>query len=83
VGQHSSGIDYKSAASSWQFDALNGLEGYVKQGNLKFEPPGGFQDGTWTIWLVDSGGQQVSDKVSLSYSSDPSTWAWDFIWWSQ
>jgi hypothetical protein len=62
---------------------LNGLEGYVKQGNLKFEPPGGFQDGTWTIWLVDGGGTQVSKQVPLSYSSDPNTWAWDFIWFSQ
>lgn len=83
VGVHSSGKDYKSLESSWQFDALNGLEGYVKQGNLKFEPPGGFQDGTWTVWLVDGGGNQISDKVSLSYSSDPATWAWDFLWFAQ
>jgi outer membrane biosynthesis protein TonB len=80
---HSTGIDYESAPSSWQMDALNGLEGYVKFGNLKFEPPGGFQDGTWTVWVVDSGGNQVSKKVPLSYSSNPSTWAWDFIWFSQ
>lgn len=84
VGEHSpSNETYKSAASSWRYDALSGLEGYVKQGNLKFEPPGGFRDGTWTIWLVDGGGQQVSAKVQLSYSSDPTTWAWDFIWWTQ
>jgi hypothetical protein len=83
VGEHSSGITYKTPASSWQYDALNGLEGYVKQGNLKFEPPGGFQDGTWTIYMVDGSGNQVSDKIPLSYSSDPSTWVWDFIWWSQ
>ncbi len=83
VGEHSTGIPYKSAESSWQFDALNGLEGYIKQGNLKFEPPGGFQDGTWTIWIVDSGGTQVSAKLPLSYSSDPNTWAWDFVWWTQ
>jgi len=83
LGKHSSGIDYKSAPSSWQYDAVNGLGGYVKQGNLKFEPPGGFQDGTWTIWLVDSNGGRVSADVSLSYSSDPNTWAWDFIWFSQ
>jgi hypothetical protein len=82
VGEHSSGRTYRSAESNWEYSALNGLEGYIKQGNVKFEP-GGFEDGTWQIYVVDSNGTQLSDKVALSYSSDPSQWVWDFIWWGQ
>jgi hypothetical protein len=82
VGEHSSGKTYKSEASTWQYDKTNGLEGYIKQGNLKVEP-GLFEDGVWEIYLIDSGGTQVSDRVSWSYSSDPETWVWDFLWWSQ
>jgi hypothetical protein len=83
MGVSSSGKNYTSADSSWQFDATNGLEGYVKQGNLKFEPPGGYNDETWTIHLADSAGSQVSDNISLTYPSDPTQRAWDFIWWGQ
>lgn len=82
VGEHSSGKTYKSRASSWQFDALSGLQGYIKQGNVKFEP-GGFEDGTWYVYVGDGSGTQLSDKIALSYSSDPNQWVWDFIWWSQ
>ncbi len=81
VGEHSSGITYKSLESTWGYDNSSGFGGYIKQGNLKFEPPGGFQDGTWNIYVVDGGGTQVSDRVPLSYSSDPEQWVWDFIWW--
>ena len=82
MGEHSSGKTYKSPASSWQYDALNGLEGYIKQGNIKFEP-GVFEDGTWNVYVVDSNGTQLSDKIPLSYSSDPNQWVWDFIWWKK
>lgn len=83
VGTSTGGQTYESAESSWRFDALNGLEGYIKQGNVKFEPPGGYNDSTWTVFLVDSGGTQVSAPISLTYPSDPNQKAWDFIWWSQ
>jgi hypothetical protein len=82
MGEHSSGKTYKSPASSWQYDAMNGLSGYIKQGNLKFEP-GVFEDGTWNIFVVDSNGTQLSEKIPLSYSSDPNQWVWDFIWWKK
>lgn len=82
VGEHTSGKTYKSPASSWQYDAVNGLEGYVKQGNLKVEL-GPYMDGIWYVYVVDGGGTQLSAKVPLEYSSDPSTWVWDFLWWSQ
>jgi hypothetical protein len=83
MAEHSSGKTYKSPASSWQYDAINGFEGgYIKQGNLKVEP-GVFEDGTWSIYIVDSNGTQLSEKVPFSYSSDPNQWVWDFIWWSK
>ena len=83
VGANNASQTYTSAESSWRFDATNGLEGYIKQGNLKFEPPGGYNDSTWTIYLVDSAGSQVSVPLSLTFPSDPNQRAWDFIWWSQ
>ncbi len=83
VASSSDGRNYTTAESSWSFDALNGLEGYIKQGNIKFEPPGGYSDLTWTLHLVDSNGSQVSAPISLTYPSDPNQRAWDFIWWSQ
>lgn len=54
----------------------------MKQGNLKVEL-GGYEDGTWQIWVADGGGTQVSNRVALNYSSNPESWAWDFIWWAQ
>ena len=83
VGTNSAGVRYESAQSSWQFDAVSGLEGYLKFGNVKFEPPGGYNDTTWTIYVVDSAGSQVSAPISLTYPSDPNQRAWDFIHWSQ
>jgi hypothetical protein len=83
VGEHSSGKTWKSLPSSWSYDNSSGFGGYIKQGNVKFEPQGGFQDGTWNIYVVDGGGTQLSDKVPLSYSSSPDQWVWDFVWWSE
>lgn len=83
VGEHSSGRTYKTPATTWAYDACTGGGGYGKCGNVKFEPGGGFEDGTWYVYVVDGGGTQLSDKVPLSYSSDPDQWYWDFIWWTQ
>lgn len=83
MGEHSSGKTFKSPATTWQYDACAGTGGYGKCGNVKFEPPGGFQDGTWNVYVVDGGGAQLSEKVPLSYSSDPNQWYWDFIWWAR
>lgn len=75
----STGEQKESAPTSWQYDAVNCLDcGYVKQGNVKFEP-GPFTDVTWNIYLADGGGTQLSPMVPLSYSSSPETWVWDFI----
>ena len=82
VGEHSSGRNYKTPSTTWMFDACTGGGGYGKCGNVKFEP-GGFEDGTWSVYVVDGGGTQLSAKVPLTYASDPSQWYWDFIWWAQ
>lgn len=75
----STGEQKESAPSSWQYDAVNCLDcGYIKQGNVKFEP-GPFTDTTWNVYLADGGGTQLSPMVPLSYSSSPETWVWDFI----
>jgi tetratricopeptide (TPR) repeat protein len=83
IGDHApSGKHLESAVSSWQYDVVNdvvnGLEGYIKQGNVKFEP-GVFEDGTWNIYLADENGTQLSPVVSLSYSAAPEQRVWDFI----
>ncbi len=80
IGDHQpSGQHAESPLSDWNWSTANCLNcSYVKQGNLKFEP-GLFADGTWEVYLSDSNGTQLSKKISLSYSSDPSTWVWDFL----
>ncbi len=80
VGDHTpSGRHVESPPSDWSWSVANCLGcGYVKQGNLKFEP-GPQEDGTWNFYLVDSGGTQQSEIISLSYSSDPQQWVYDFM----
>lgn len=79
VGNHSSGLHAESAPTTWNYSTANCLNcNYVKMGNVKFEP-GPFIDGTWTVFLADNGGTQLSPAVPLSYGAAPEQWAWDFI----
>lgn len=80
VGDHlPSGLHAVSGPSDWSWSVVNCLDcDYIKQGNLKFEP-GSFSEGVWNVYLADSGGNQLSPVVSLSYSTDPNQWVWDFI----
>ncbi len=80
VGDHvPSGAHAESGLSDWAWSVVNCLDcDYVKQGNLKFEP-GPFSDGTWSVYLADQNGTQLSPVVPLSYSADPNQWVWDFI----
>lgn len=78
MGRHSDGRTIESPKSTWDWSVANALEGYVKQGNVKFEP-GPQEDGIWSLYVADGAGTQLSPTVDLSYSSDPSTWVWDFI----
>jgi len=83
IGDSSNGMHYESAESCWDYCTGNFKEpggGYKKRANIKVEPPGGFFDGTWNFYVVDGGGGQVSPTLSFTYSSDPSQWVWDFIW---
>ena len=67
-----------SPESCWSWCTHTGQGGYAKVANLKFEP-GPFIDGAWNIYLADSSGNRVSPVVSLTYSTDPSQWVWDFV----
>jgi hypothetical protein len=79
VGDLSSGGHAESPKTTWNWSTVNCLNcNYVKQGNVKFEP-GPFVDGTWTIYLADANGTQLSPAVPLSYGSNPGQWVWDFI----
>lgn len=80
IGEHSpTGRRVESPPTTWDWSVANCLDcDYIKQGNVKFEP-GPFEDGIWNLYVVDGGGSRVSETVPLSYSSDPSTWVWDFI----
>lgn len=80
IGDHvPSGLRAESDISTWDWSVVNCLDcDYIKQGNLKFEP-GPFMDGIWNIYLADSGGNPQSPVVSLTYSSDPQQWVWDFV----
>jgi hypothetical protein len=80
VGDHvPSGTHVESGLSDWHWSVVNCLDcDYIKQGNIKFEP-GSFSDGTWSVYLADESGAQLSKAVPLSYSTDPDQWVWDFI----
>jgi hypothetical protein len=80
VGDHTpSGRHVESPPSDWNWSVANCLNcSYVKQGNIKFEP-GPQEDGTWNVYLADGNGTQVSATISLSYSSDPNQWVYDFL----
>lgn len=74
-----SGRHIESGLSDWNWSVVNCLDcDYIKQGNLKFEP-GSFEDGIWNIYLTDQNGAPLSPTLSLSYSSNPDTWVWDFV----
>jgi hypothetical protein len=80
VGEQTpSGMRAESPLTTWNYSTANCLNcNYVKQGNVKFEP-GPFIDGTWTIYVADQAGTQLSPKVPLSYGSSSEQWVWDFI----
>jgi len=79
VGDSSDGKHWISEESCYgQWCKTTGSGGYAKVGNVSFEP-GPFFDGTWSVYLADKAGQQVSPVVTLPYSSDPSQWVWDHI----
>lgn len=80
VGDHvPSGAHLESGLSDWNWSATNCLDcDYIKFGNLKFEP-GTFSDGAWNIYVTDGSGAPLSPTVSLTYSTDPNQWVWDFV----
>ena len=85
VGDHAPSNNHAESGPSdyGRWSVVNCLDcDYIKQGNLKFEP-GLFEDGTWTVYLADQNGTQLSEKIPLSYSSDQNQWVWDFLFFQQ
>jgi hypothetical protein len=79
VGDSSTGehkVSEESCHARWC--KTTGSGGYAKVGNVSFEP-GVFIDGSWSVYLADGSGQQVSPVVTLSYAVDPNQWTWDHI----
>jgi hypothetical protein len=80
VGDHvPTGAHIESGLSDWHWSVTNCLDcDYVKFGNVKFEP-GTFTDGVWNVYVADGSGTPLSAPVSLTYSTDPEQWVWDFL----
>jgi len=80
VGDHTpTGRHVESAPSDWFWSKSNCIDcGYIKFGNVKFEP-GNFEDGTWSIYVADAQGNQLSPAVPFNYSAGQEQWVWDFV----
>lgn len=80
VGDHTpSGRHVESGLSDWHWSVSNCLDcNYIKFGNVKFEP-GTFEDGTWSIYVADAQGNQLSAAMPFSYSAAQDQWVWDFV----
>ncbi len=68
---------YESPLSKWFFEGYSAPGPVTKSSSVKFEPPGGIQDGTWLIHLEDEGGTRLSEDVTIT--TDPSKPEWFFI----
>jgi hypothetical protein len=73
----SGGYEHESPLSPWQYEGYSAPGAVLKTGNVKFEPPGGFMDGVWTIHLEDEGGQRLSTDVEVWTS--PAHPEWFFV----
>ena len=74
IGDHSpSGRHIESLETCFDFCKLSGLEGTVKFANTTLEPPA-YETGVWNIYLIDGGGAQVSDVVSIAVDVNSPQW---------
>ena len=74
VGDHApSGDHWVSAASCFDFCKVNGLEGTLKFGNVTFEPPR-YETGVWNLYVIDGGGNQVSNVVPIQVDFNSPGW---------
>ena len=79
IADNSSGGHIESSLSDWNWSVTNCLDcGYIKQGNLKIELST-FEDLAWNLYLADPSGTPLSAPTTLTYSTNPDQWVWDFL----
>lgn len=71
------GAYHESPLSKWFFEGYSAPGPVIKSSSVKFEPPGGIQEGTWSIHLEDEWGTRLSEDVSIT--TDPDTPRWFFV----
>jgi hypothetical protein len=68
------GVRYESPLSKWFFEGYSAPGPVIKTSSVKFEPPGGIQDGVWFIHLEDEWGTRLSEDVTVTTSSNNPEW---------
>jgi hypothetical protein len=71
------GQRFESSLSKWFFEGYSAPGDVTKSSSVKFEPPDGFQAGTWLIHLEDEWGARLSEDVSINI--DPGHPEWFFV----
>ena len=68
------GAYFESPLSQWHFEGYTAPNYALKTGSVKFEPPGGFHEGTWSIHLEDEWGTRLSEDVTVATNQDYLKW---------
>jgi len=71
------GARFESPLSKWLFEGYSAPGPVIKTSSVKFEPPGGIQEGTWFIHLEDEWGARLSEDVAVS--TNPNSPEWFFV----
>lgn len=70
-------LTYESRLSTWHFEGYNAPGEVLKSGNVKFEPPGGYESTQWLIYLADANGARLSADVP--FETDANSKQWYFV----
>ncbi|MCG3212140.1 MAG: hypothetical protein FOGNACKC_05787 [Anaerolineae bacterium] len=70
-------IHYESPLSEWFFNGATAPGAVEKESSVKFEPPGGIQQGTWTLHLEDPNGTRLSSD--WAFATDPQKPEWFYV----
>jgi len=72
LGRHSSGLQVDSQVSAGDWTVNSGARQY-KGGNLKYEAFNS-PSGTWSLQLVDEGGQPVAPSIDFPFDANAPSW---------
>lgn len=70
-------LTYESPLSTWHFEGYNAPGEVIKSGNVKFEPPGGYESTKWIFYLADANGARLSADVP--FETDANARQWYFV----